>query len=393
VLVFIPDSSLNAVLMRAIILNAEEKSASVSDDVAVPKPGPGDVLVRVSAIALNPVDALYVSQPLGATGRVVGSDFAGTVVESVNNPHIPVGQRVAGFVQGACSVNDRPGAFAEYVVCPADLVWLVPDDMPLEQAAAVSLCGLTAAQGLIYRLELPSPFPWEGRKASTSSTASDTPLCVFVYGASTSVGMYAAQIIRQSCETSGRALQLIGAASKGRFDLLRAAPYHYDSLVDYREPDWPAQVRTLTGSEGVDLAYDCISEGQTVKLVSSTLREGGRLAIVRSRQGGAWSAYGDGLPTEPVYGAVWEGLGVDVQYQGLVVRSSKETRDFAGAFYRWLAEGKLEANPIRVMPGGLDRVVCDGLALLGPGTMDNRKNGRSEEWMKPISAEKLVYQI
>ena len=385
--------------MRAIILNAEEKSASVRDNVAVPKPGPGELLIKVSAIALNPVDALYVSHPLGATGRTVGSDFAGTVVESVESD-VPVGRRVAGLLQGACSVNDRPGAFAEYVVCPADLVWLVPDDgMTLEQAAAVSLCGLTAAQGLVYRLRLPSPFPWQDEQRSDAAvgmSASHTqPLRVFVYGASTSVGMYAAQIIRRGCERHGRPLQLIGAASKGRFDMLRAAPYSYDALVDYRQPEWPAQVREVAGGDGVDFAYDCISEGQTVKLVSGTLREGvGKMAVVRSREGGAWSAHGDQLPTEPVYGAVWEALGADVFYQaGMVIRSTKETQDFAAAFYQWLAEGKLEANPIRLMPGGLERVVPDGFALHGPGTMEDRVDSRTEEWMKPISAEKLVYQV
>jgi len=131
-----------------------------------------------------------------------------------------------------------------------------------------------------------------------------------------------------------------------------------------------------------------------VKRVATTVRKGGKMAIVRSRQGGAWAAGEDELPTEPIYGAVWEGLGVEIQYQGLVVPASEAARKFAAAFYSWLsAGGELEPNPIRLMPGGLDRVVPDGFMLLGSGAMEARQQDRTEEWMKPISAEKLVYRV
>jgi NADPH:quinone reductase-like Zn-dependent oxidoreductase len=314
-----------------------------------------------------------------------------------------VGDRVAGFVQGACSVNPRPGAFAEYVVCPADLVWRVPDDAGMGdgQAAAVSLCALTAAQALFWRLGLRAPFffeekagSWQERGLDEGEESQGGVLRFFIYAASTSVGMYAAQLLRRSCEVSGQKLLLIGAASRGRWEMLKTPPYRYDALVDYRDTDWPEQVRRLAGGDGVDAAYDCISEGDTVKRVAGTLHKNGRMAIVRSREGGAWTAAEGELPTEPIYGAVWEGLGVEIQYQGFTVPASAEARRFAAAFYGWLsAGGRLEANPIRLMPGGLDRVVADGFALLGSGTMDARKRERREEWMRPISAEKLVYQV
>ncbi|KAK4241174.1 hypothetical protein C8A03DRAFT_41359 [Achaetomium macrosporum] len=380
--------------MKALLLNAPLKTASVHTNVPLRSPQqPGELLIRVEAVALNPVDALYTFHPLGASGRTVGTDFAGTVVSKFDSPDnkdddedggIQIGQRVAGFLQGACSVNERPGAFAEYLVCPADLVWRVPEGMDLEKAAAVSLCGLTAAQGLFYRLGLESPFPFgEGQGQSAAGEEGDVrvekrekekeTLRFLIYGASTSVGMYAAQLVRRSCEVSGQRLVLIAAASRGRWDMLRAAPYGYDALVDYRDPDWPAQ---------------------TVKLVASTLREEGKMAVVRSRQGGAWAATREELRTEPIYGAVWEGLGVEIQYQGFVVPASEKARRFAVAFYKWLSEGgRLEANPIRLMPGGLDRIVPDGFSLLGSGTTETRQQNRTEDWMKPISAEKLVYRV
>lgn len=426
--------------MKALTLDAENKTATVQD-VAIPSPGPNELLIAVKAIALNPVDALYTSEPLGSTGRVVGSDFAGLVVARGPTPTSPPrsppddnsgssppkfgssrlhrssttlsrvinrGDRVAGFLQGACSANERPGAFAEYVVCPADLVWRVPGRVPYEEAAAVSLCGLTAAQGLFFRLGLEAPFTWEdesdeGVLRRVRSEGSDgggggglgqqqqrRPLSFFVSGASTSVGLYVAQLVRRSSEHTGRRIRLIGAANPRNWDMLKEEPYAYDHLVDYRDRNWPEQVRRAS-SGGVHYAYDAISEGSTVREVSSTLREGGKLAVVRSKEAGAWET--EGVTTEPIYGAVWEGLGEDVEYQKFVVHTSPAKRSFATAFYKWLSDGGLlQPNPVRVMPGGLEKVVPDGFTVLGTG-VTSRGHGRTEQHMRPISGEKLVYKI
>lgn len=342
--------------------------------------------------------------PLAPTGRTIGSDFAG-VVHALGDAAVPLrtstlkrGDRVAGFLQGACSVNERPGAFAEYLVCPWDLVWQVggAGRMRLEEAAAISLCGLTAAQALFFRLGLRAPFDWHERPAMAAELGSKAPAAsfsFFIYGASTSVGLYAAQLVRRSAESSGSTVRLIGTAGQKHFEMLKAEPYRYDDLVDYHDEDWPSKVRSLTnGSTGVDYAYDCISEGTTVSKTSSTLAPNGKMAIVRSREGGAWSARD--LAVEPSYGAVWEGLGEEVQYQGMSLPASPKARGFAVAFYRWLSEGiKLEPNPIREMPGGLENIVEDGLRLLGSGTMGDRDVRSEKAWMKPLSGEKMVYRI
>ena len=176
--------------------------------------------------------------------------------------------RVAGFLQGASSANERPGAFAEYLVCPTSLVWKFPDSISFEEAATINLCGLTAAQAIFYRLGLDAPFSWqssETRRVEVSVTNPNVPsgmgepLFFFIYGATTSVGLFAAQLVRHSLKGSGRRFVLIGAASPARFNLLKTEPYSYDHLVDYHDIDWPEQVRTLTGG-GAHYAYDCISE-------------------------------------------------------------------------------------------------------------------------------------
>jgi NADPH:quinone reductase-like Zn-dependent oxidoreductase len=174
--------------------------------------------------------------------------------------------------------------------------------------------------------------------------------------------------------------------------MLSSPPYSYDHLVDYRESDWPEKVHALTGGKGIHYAYDCIAEGESVQLVCRTLAKGAKLATVRSKANKAFRA--DNLPTEPIYGAVWEGLGETIQYMGFSVPSPPEARAFAVSFYGWLCDGgKLKPNPIRVMPGGLEKIVEDGFELLGSGAVSSREHSRTEPWMKPVSAEKLVYKI
>ncbi|KAF9728704.1 hypothetical protein PMIN04_004204 [Paraphaeosphaeria minitans] len=393
--------------MKALILHAEARTSKL-EDIQPPTPSLTEILISVKAIALNPIDPLYVAHPLAQTGRTIGSDFAGTIVSLGSSvpahSNLRPGTRVAGFLQGACSVNDRPGAFAEFAVVEWDLVWSVPDDFSFEEASGVSLVALTAAQAIWYRLGLPAPFEYdkvgvleehpEWTWAREGTRELPDTIDFFVHGASTSVGLFAAQMMRNSAAVAGKRVRLFGAASKARWEMLKAAPLEYDHLIDYRDEDWPEQIRKMTGDVGVHFAYDCISEGSSVEKVSSTLAINGRSAIVRSRAGGAWKS--DGLSFEPIYGAVWEGLGEEVQYQGMMVDRSPAARDFAVAFYKWLGQAvgtSLKPVPVRRMPGGLSKVMEDGFQLLGSGNMDDRKIEREEDWMKPLSAEKLVYSL
>jgi NADPH:quinone reductase-like Zn-dependent oxidoreductase len=393
--------------MKALVLNAEARTAEISH-IERPNPAANEILVKVNSISLNPIDPLYVAHPLGSTGRTVGSDFAGCVVQVgsqvPDQAKIREEDRVAGFLQGACSVNERPGAFAEYVTVPWDLVWRIPKSVSADDAAGVSLVALTAAQGIWYRMGLTAPFPYDREAAlrenpdwsqrNTNKDHEPETINVLIYSASTSVGLYAAQMARLSAKASGKKIKLFGTASKARFEFLKAEPYLYDHLVDYKDESWPQQIKGMSGEVGMHYAYDGLSEGDSVARVASTLTSGGKLAIVRSREGGAWKA--EDLPIEPIYGAVWEGLGEEVQYQGLTVSKSPAARSFAVAFYQWLSEAlgaELKPVPVRLMPGGLEKVVADGFALLGAGGMEDRKAERKEDWMKPVSAEKLVYKI
>ncbi|KAJ3543217.1 hypothetical protein NM208_g3693 [Fusarium decemcellulare] len=386
--------------MKALVLETSSRRASV-EDLPVPAPGPGEVLIRVHAIALNPVDQIYVSSPIAAQEkRVVGTDFAGVVVEAgpdlanSSDSRTKSGTRVAGFMQGACSVNDRPGAFAEYIVAPYDLTWAVPPRLSLEQASTISMCGLTAAQGLFTRLGLPSPF-----STTQIQHVQDTkPINIFIYGSSTSVGLYAAQLTQLAASAAGLKIHLIGVASPSKHEFLRQKPYNYDELVDYRDPKWTDKVKALTNGNGVDFALDCISEDASVYGTHETLSSSAKFGVFRGPVGGRYDP--SKLSIKPIYGAVWEGLGVEIGYNGATIPANPKAREFAKEFFNFLSaesssgRAHLEPNPVRVMPGGLERIVRDGFALLGSGSVSERANVMGkEEHMRPISAEKLVYKI
>jgi NADPH:quinone reductase-like Zn-dependent oxidoreductase len=260
--------------------------------------------------------------------------------------------------------------------------------MSLRDAATISMCGLTAAQGLFYRLGIPLPpdFP---TPSITPAAPAPLPIenpTVLVYAGSTSLGMYALQLARRALPTA----QIIAVASPKHAAFLRAAPYGADAVVDYRNDAWPEEVRALA-PHGVHYALDCISEGATVERVHATLGEEARLAVFRSPAGGGFPP---DLRVPPVYGAVWEGLGHDVGYNGGVLRADPAARAFAVAFDAYLAAHPLEPNPTRLLSGGLERVTAEGFALLGGPMVAQRADAVVDGVkLKPLSGEKAVFEL
>jgi NADPH:quinone reductase-like Zn-dependent oxidoreductase len=119
------------------------------EETPTPRPGPGEVLVAVAATAFNPVDRWF---RVGAMDEILpvrfphtlGLDLAGTVVDhgpGVEGPAI--GAEVIGFLP-----MTGPGAGAEYVAAPAELLVLAPATIPLVDAAAIPVPALTAWQAL-----------------------------------------------------------------------------------------------------------------------------------------------------------------------------------------------------------------------------------------------------
>ena len=109
--------------MKALVLTTATKDVSIRE-LPAPEPRNGEVLIRVHAVALNPVDAAYAAHPIAEQEqRVIGTDFAGVVtavgpdLESLSDLRARVGARVAGFHQGgrpSFLQRPTPGLGAKY---------------------------------------------------------------------------------------------------------------------------------------------------------------------------------------------------------------------------------------------------------------------------------------
>jgi NADPH:quinone reductase-like Zn-dependent oxidoreductase len=125
------------------------------EEAPKPRPGPGEVLVAVAATAFNPVDRWFRAGAMDEIMPVrlphtLGLDLAGTVVDhgpGVEEP--PIGTEVVAFLP-----MTGPGAGAQYVNAPAELLVLAPTTIPLSDAAAIPVPALTAWQALFEHGDL-----------------------------------------------------------------------------------------------------------------------------------------------------------------------------------------------------------------------------------------------
>ncbi|MCU1368682.1 MAG: NADPH:quinone reductase and related Zn-dependent oxidoreductase [Ilumatobacteraceae bacterium] len=182
------------------------------DDIDIPEPAAGQVRVRVAATSFNPVEgnirAGYMQGPIPVTlPHTPGIDLAGTVDalgEGVTG--LSVGDPVIGFLPMAA-----PGAAAEYAIAPAEVLTAAPTNVPLVEAAALPLVGLTAYQALFEHADLQS----DQR--------------VLVNGAGGAVGGYAVQLAREA------GAYVIATASGDSLDRAKAAGAH--EVIDYAAAD------------------------------------------------------------------------------------------------------------------------------------------------------------
>ncbi|KAK8121260.1 GroES-like protein [Apiospora kogelbergensis] len=231
-------------------------------EIPVPTPGEGEILIKVHYAAQNPTD--WKSAAAAKPGRTVGCDFAGVVAAS-NGSSWREGQRVAGWVHG-CAANPTRGAFAEYAVVDGTLVYAIPDAVSFADAAVVPLAFATAVQALFQRLGLPEP-----SKPATS------PFPVLINGGTSSVGVYAVQLAKMA------GLFVIATASRRNHAFLRGLGA--DAVVDYNDADWVEQVRKVS-HDGLEHAFDCISEKETTPAVARCLSsaKGGHVMCILPRK-------------------------------------------------------------------------------------------------------------
>ncbi|MFJ6561239.1 NADP-dependent oxidoreductase [Streptomyces sp. NPDC091412] len=135
---------------RAVVRVPSGPQSIETVDVPAAEPGPGEIRVKIAAAAINPVDLGVAAGVFHRLGMVhqpdwtgLGWDFAGTVEAAGPDVELPVGTRVAGFLDGF----DRDhGSHAEHLLVPAANAAVVPDGVDLVEAATVPLNATAAAQ-------------------------------------------------------------------------------------------------------------------------------------------------------------------------------------------------------------------------------------------------------
>jgi NADPH2:quinone reductase len=219
-------------MMKAVVLE-EFGSAPVLRSVERPAPGPGEVVVRVAASGVNPLD-IKIMAGAAAHARVkppmvLGMDLAGVVTELGEGVRqLAVGDEVYGMTGG---VGDRPGSLAEYAAVDADLLAVKPARLPMAEAAALPLAAITAWEGLVDRAGV--------RPGQL----------VLVQGGAGGVGHVAVQIAL----ARGATVFATGTGAS-----LRAIKDLGAEPVDYRATPAAEYVAAATGGQGFDVIFDTV---------------------------------------------------------------------------------------------------------------------------------------
>jgi NADPH:quinone reductase len=235
--------------LRQTSLNGPEDLRLVPD-APVPSPGPGEVLVRVTAAGLNFVD---ISQARGTFAGgpcppyVAGIEGAGEVVAVGRGvTHLKPGARVIG-------ASIHGGAFAEYMVLPAAAAVPVPAGWGDEQALGMVVGWPTALAAL---------------KPLGGVTAGQT---VLIHAAAGGTGQAAVIMAKHYGAT------VIGTASAAKHEVVKALGA--DHVLDSRSPDIASEVLRLTGGVGADLVLESVGGASLDASLAAAKRVTGRVVV------------------------------------------------------------------------------------------------------------------
>lgn len=245
-------------MKAAFIHETGEPSVFQYGDLPTPEPGPGQVLVKIGAAAVNPIDTYIrsgaVSLPIEFP-YICGCDLAGTV-EAVGEgvSRFAAGDRVWGSNQ---SLFGRQGSFAEYAAVDEEWLYPTPESMSDEVAAAGALVGITAHLGLFLNAGL--------KEGET----------VFVNGGTGGVG---SAVIQLAKSVGARAIATVGSDEKKALCESLGA----DLVLNYNDENLDDQLRAESEANGIDVWFETQREptpDRTVELMSKR----GRIIFMAGR--------------------------------------------------------------------------------------------------------------
>jgi len=222
------------------------------EELDMPSPRPGEVLVKVDAAGVNFADiARRRNAYLEATPLpyVLGAEVAGSAVELGEGvTSILEGDYVVGFTKGGC------GGYAEYAIAPEHFLFPVPPGLNTITAAALPVQGLSA---------------WHLLRTSGQLKPGET---VLIHAAAGGVGTFAVQLAK-----AFGARRVIGTASTpDKLQIVRALGA--DAAIDYGDPDWTDQVRAANDGRGVDVILEMVG-GQVFRDNFKVLGTFGRIVV------------------------------------------------------------------------------------------------------------------
>ncbi|EXJ83209.1 hypothetical protein A1O1_06828 [Capronia coronata CBS 617.96] len=348
--------------MKAVV--AQNKEPVLVTDRPKPQLRDDYLLIKVVAVALNPTDWKHATFGLAKDGCLLGCDFAGIVEEvgpAVTKPWAK-GDRICGVAHGGNALQPEDGAFAEYIVAKGDIQMKIPDDLPFEKAATVSLGATTVGQGLFQKaLKLNLPTEPVGDKTF-----------VLIYGGSSATGALGIQYAKLAGYT------VLTTCSPRNFDYVKSLGA--TEAFDYNDPKAPEAIRKYTSNK-LTLAWDTISSESSAKFCADALAPS-------SGEGSGPLRYGSILPVtcprddvESVSTLMYTVFGEPFEFGPDKIPETPEDAEFAKKFMgiteKLLAEKKL--RPHKEVVGG------DGLKGVIQGLKD-MKDGK-------VSASKLVYRV
>ncbi|MBV9272522.1 MAG: zinc-binding alcohol dehydrogenase family protein [Verrucomicrobia bacterium] len=223
------------------------------EEVPLPIPAAGDVLIQVKAAAINPSDVKNVQGKMHETTvpRIPGRDFAGTIVKG---PDELLGQSVFG--SGGNLGFGRDGSHAEYLAVPATAVSPLPKNLSFEQAAGIGVAYLTAWAALVNAAQI-----------QTGET-------VLILGTTGAVGSAAARIAHKI------GARVIGTARQAGD--ISAAALPVDDWIDLQTTDVATGARKITDGRGADVVFDLVGGAMFEKCLSALAWRGRQVAISSS---------------------------------------------------------------------------------------------------------------
>lgn len=283
-------------------------------ELPTPEPKAGEVLVRIAAASVNPIDT-YIRGGMVAANLpkpfIPGCDLAGTVTAVGSGAtRFKVGDRVWGSNQGLAG---RQGTLAEFAA--VDEKWLYPTPAIVSDpyAAAIAVVGITAHLGLFDR---------------TNLVAGET---LFVNGGTGGVG---AAVVQMAKAVGARVVTTVGSAEKVQV----AKSLGADVVVNYKSDDVAAAVKDATGGKGVDVWFETQPPSDLDRTVD-LMAPRGRIVVMAGR------AARPVFPNGPFYvkGLAMFGF-------AMFNASPDQQRKCAEQINVWLASGKLRAIIGRTFP-------------------------------------------